>query len=444
MSSKVNILGGGESGVGAAVLAVKNGLDVCVFDQKQIAEKYKTILESYRISYRESQPDAEIALADLIVKSPGIPGDHKTVRQLAQKGLPVISEVEFASRYTDATVIAITGTNGKTTTTKLIQHILQSAGISVAVAGNVGNSFAYEVATNPQPYYVVEVSSFQLDDIVSFKPHIAVITDISSDHLDRYQYQLENYLQAKFKITKNQTPNDYIIYNDDNQLIKKAINEKEIKAYRIPFSMQHQLKEGVYYADNNINISIAKKKYNMSIANETMQGNHNTKNAMAASAVSELLRIRKETIRESMESFDGVEHRMERVLKIQNVQYINDSKGTNINATFYALESMTTPTVWIAGGVDKGNEYSELLPLVNEKVKAIICIGIDNSPIIDAFSKCTDPIIEADSMEVAVQLAYNLAKPKETVLLSPACASFDRFENFEDRGRQFKEAIRKL
>lgn len=444
MIEKVNIVGGGESGVGAAVLAKVKNLDVCVYDRDTIKQKFKETLNQYKIAFKEEQKINDLIQADVIVKSPGISDDQMIIKQLKERGNKIISEVEFAAQFTDSFIIAITGTNGKTTTTKLIGHILEKAGKDVSVAGNIGNSFAFEVATNPKPFYVVEVSSFQLDNIENFKPNIAIITDITADHLDRYLYKLENYVQAKMKITQNQDTSDYLIYNEDNQLINNALADIETRARIIPFSTEKKLDEGVYHTDKQINISIKNNKYNMSTTDLRVKGKHNQKNAMAASAVAELLNIRKETIRQSLESFDGVEHRMEEVLKIQNVTYINDSKGTNINATFYALDSMTQPTIWIAGGVDKGNNYSELLSLVNEKVKAIICIGIDNQAIFETFNKCIHPIIEVDTMQEAVQQAYSLSVPKDAVLLSPACSSFDRFVDYEDRGRQFKQAIRSL
>lgn len=443
MIEKVNILGGGESGVGAAVLAKVKGLDVCVHDRKSIAQKFKAILEEHDIDHKEEQDLEELISADVIVKSPGIPNDQFIIKELIKHRIPILSEVEFAASYTDAYIIAITGTNGKTTTTQLTGHILKNAGMEVSIAGNIGNSFAYEVAMNPKPYYVIEVSSFQLDNIKDFKPDIAVITDITPDHLDRYAHRLENYVQAKFNITQNQDSSDHLIYNYDNQLIQNALIDIGTRANPTPFSLEHELDKGVHIAHQKMNLTI-NNKYNMSTKDLKLKGKHNQKNAMAASAVAELLKIRKETIRESLESFHGVEHRMEEVLRIQNVLYINDSKGTNINATFYALESMTRPTIWIAGGVDKGNDYKELLPLVNEKVKAIICIGVDNRSIIETFNKCVDPIMEVDSMQEAVQKAYSLSFPRDAVLLSPACSSFDRFEDFEDRGRQFKQAIRNL
>lgn len=444
MIGKVNILGGGESGVGAAVLAKVKGLDVCVYDRKKIGNKFKALLDEHDIDHKEEQNIEELILADVIVKSPGIPDDQNIIKELMKYEKTIISEVEFAAIHTDSHITAITGTNGKTTTTQLTGHILKNAGMDVSIAGNIGNSFAYEVAMDPKPYYVIEVSSFQLDNIRQFKPDIAVITDITADHLDRYEHRLENYVQAKFKITQNQDSSDHLVFNHDNQLIKNALADIGSQARQIPFSLEQELDQGVYIADQKMIISIKNNNYNMSTTDFKVKGKHNQKNAMAASAVAELLKIRKETIRESLESFHGVEHRMEEVLKIQNVLYINDSKGTNINATFYALESMTRPTIWIAGGVDKGNDYTELLPLVNEKVKAIICIGVDNRSIIETFNKCIDPIIEVDSMQEAVQKAYSLSFPRDAVLLSPACSSFDRFEDFEDRGRQFKQAIRSL
>ena len=444
MAEKVNILGGGESAVGAAVLAKMKNLDVCVYDRVKIKEPFKNILKQYDIPLREEQNLNELTQADYIVKSPGIPDNQMIVKQLKRNGKKIVSEVEFAARFTDSLIIAVTGTNGKTTTTKLTGYILKKAGKDVSIAGNIGNSFAFEVATNPQSFYMVEVSSFQLDNIESFKPDIAIITDITPDHLDRYQYQLENYVQAKLKITQNQDASDYLIYNDDNQLIKSALADTRTRAQLIPFSTKKELEEGVYLTDRQINVSIKNNNYIMSTDDLKIKGEHNHKNAMAATAVAELLKVRKETIMQSLKSFDSVEHRMEQVLKIRNVSFINDSKGTNINAAFYALATMTRPTIWIAGGVDKGNNYSELLPLVNEKVKAIICIGVDNQALFETFNKCIHPIIEVNSMQEAVQQAYSLSSPKDVVLLSPACSSFDRFENYEARGNQFKQAVKSL
>ncbi|WP_189603100.1 UDP-N-acetylmuramoyl-L-alanine--D-glutamate ligase [Salinimicrobium marinum] len=439
------ILGGGESGVGTAILAKQKGYKVFVSDLGKMADKNKEVLEENNIDWEEQQHSEEkIFQADLVMKSPGIPEDAPLVNKLRGKGIKVISEIEFASEFTNAQIIGITGSNGKTTTTSLTNFILKNAGLKVGMAGNIGQSFAKQVADNVADTFVLELSSFQLDGIENFRPHIAVMTNITPDHLDRYNHRLEEYIASKFRITKNQTEEDFFIYDADNEIIEKWLNEFPIKSRKLPFSLQKEVENGACIKDDEIQITIDNNKFNMPTNTLSLEGKHNAKNAMAAATVAQLLRIRKETIRESLENFQGVEHRLEKVLKINNVQYINDSKATNVNATYYALESMEAETVWIVGGVDKGNEYSELLSLVNEKVKAIVCLGIDNSRIQNAFSNCVDIIVETQSMEEAVKEAYKLAERGDAVLLSPACASFDLFKNYEDRGRQFKEAVRNL
>ena len=443
---KIAILGAGESGVGTAILAKKKGYKVFVSDKGTIDEKYKKVLLHNDILFEEGKHTrAEILDADLVMKSPGIPDSVILVQDLLNRNIPVLSEIEFAAQFTKASVVGITGSNGKTTTTLWTHHILKRAGFNVGVAGNVGDSFALKVATESHEYYVLELSSFQLDGIKDFAPHIAIITNISPDHLDRYDYKYENYIDAKFRITKNQTEHDYLIYDADDEQISKWLINNKTKAILLPFSIKKTVSRGAYKKDNNIIITTDPNNiFTMNITTLALQGNHNTKNAMATAMVAKLLGIRNGTLRESLEDFDSVEHRLEFVLKINGVQYINDSKATNVNATYYALESMETPTIWIVGGVDKGNDYTELLPLVREKVKAIICLGLDNSKIIETFGNVVDFICETAGAEEAVKVAYKVSEKGDAVLLSPACASFDLFENYEDRGRQFKDAIRLL
>ena len=378
------------------------------------------------------------------MKSPGIPENTPIVLKLKKKGIRIVSEIEFAATYTSATLIGITGSNGKTTVATMIHKILKDAGNNVALAGNIGKSFAELVATKDINQFVLELSSFQLDGTYNFAPHIAILTNLSPDHLDRYDNDYEKYIASKFKIVMNQTSDDYFIYDADDLMINKWVSNTIIKSQLIPFSLQKELKKGAYIKNNELIITTNNNTFTMSITKLGQQGQHNIKNAMAASTASTLLNIRNATIRRSLENFQGVEHRLENVLKINNVRYINDSKGTNVNATFYALDSMEASTVWIVGGVDKGNDYSELFALVNEKVKAIICLGVDNEKIIKAFGNVVDIMVETHSMEDAVKVAYRLSKKGDNVLLSPACASFDLFENYEDRGRQFKNAVRNL
>ncbi|WP_339610800.1 UDP-N-acetylmuramoyl-L-alanine--D-glutamate ligase [uncultured Planktosalinus sp.] len=439
------VLGAGESGVGAALLGKQKGYKVFVSDKQKIKSKYKEVLIHNEIEWEEEKHSKSLIMtADVVMKSPGIPDSAPLVRELNQNGISVISEIEFAVQFTNAIIIGITGSNGKTTTASLTHHILKKGGLNVGLAGNIGQSFAAQVAEKKNDFYVLELSSFQLDGIVNFRPHIAVLTNITEDHLDRYDYKFENYINSKFRITMNQTDADYFIYDADDPVIEKWMLNNSVQSQKMPFSLRKKFDEGAYINNDKITITIKNKTIEMPTKSLELQGSHNLKNAMAASTVAKLLSIRKATIRESLTNFQSVEHRLETVLKIQNVTYINDSKATNVNATFYALDSMSSPTVWIVGGVDKGNNYEELLPLVNEKVKAIVCLGLDNEKIINTFGNVVPVLTQTESMKEAVELAYKLADKGDTVLLSPACASFDLFENYEDRGRQFKNAVRNL
>ncbi len=439
------ILGGGESGVGTAILGKKNNFEVFVSDKGKIKEEYKNVLEHFEINWEEeNHTKSKVLNASLVMKSPGIPDTVPLVKEIQKMGIPVISEIEFASKYTDATIIGITGSNGKTTTTMLTGHLLKEEGLHMGIAGNIGDSYAKMVAENNYDFYVLEISSFQLDGIVDFKPHIAILTNITPDHLDRYEYNFENYIASKFKIIKNQTQEDFLIYDADDKVISAWLAKNPVKSKLLPFSVEKSLEEGAYIKDGKIIINIQNNILEMTTDTLALEGVHNLKNTMAAATAAKLISIRKETIRQSVANFQGVEHRLEKVLKIHHVQYINDSKATNVNATYYALESMKTSTVWIVGGVDKGNDYTELMPFVREKVKAIICLGEDNSKIKDVFGNVVDLMIETYDMNEAVKVAYKIAERGETVLLSPACASFDLFENYEDRGNQFKQAVKNL
>jgi UDP-N-acetylmuramoylalanine--D-glutamate ligase len=440
------VLGGGESGVGTAILGKKEGYDVFVSDFGKIKDNYIQVLIDNEIAWEEGKHTEELILnADVVMKSPGIPEKVPIVQKLIEKGISVISEIEFAAPFTKAITIGITGSNGKTTTTMLTYHLLKSAGLNVGLGGNIGKSFAQQVAEEQFDSYVLEISSFQLDGIIDYKPHIAIITNISPDHLDRYDYKFENYIESKFRITMNQDENDYLIYDSDDEAITNWLKNNKTKAQLIPFSITKNHKMKAYLNDNKMEINIInEEEFVLETEYIALEGKHNLKNAMAATSVAKLMKIRNATIRESLSNFQGVEHRLEKVLKIQNVQYINDSKATNVNAAFFALESMINPTVWIVGGVDKGNDYNELMSLVREKVKAIICLGVDNKKILDVFGNVVDMMIEVSSMEDAVKMAQRLTEKGDTVLLSPACASFDLFENYEDRGNQFKQAVRNL
>ena len=439
------ILGGGESGVGTAILGKKKGFDVFVSDKGKISKKYKEVLLHHEINFEEHQHSTPIILnADLVVKSPGIPDNVSIVKELLANKVSVISEIELASQYTKATIIGITGSNGKTTTSLITNHLLKAANINVGIAGNIGNSFAQQVSEQNFDSYVIELSSFQLDGIINFRPHIAIITNISPDHLDRYENDFNNYVASKFRITKNQTKDDFLIYDADDNTINKWINNHIINAQLIPFSIQKEVNHGAFLKKDTIVIKLKKEEFSMSISNLKLQGKHNVKNTMASALASQLLNVRSQSIKDSLANFEGAEHRLENVQKVNGVQFINDSKATNVNATFYALECMEQSTVWIVGGVDKGNDYEDLLPLVREKVKAIVCLGEDNEKLKAVFYNVVDMMIETAGAEEAVKVAYKLSQPGDTVLLSPACASFDLFENYEDRGRQFKNAVRSL
>ena len=440
------VLGGGESGIGTAILGKKKGYDVFVSDFGKIKENYKEVLIINGIAWEEeTHTEALILNADVVMKSPGIPEKSIIVKKLIEKGISVISEIEFAAPFTKAITIGITGSNGKTTTTMLAHHLLKSAGLGVGLGGNIGKSFAWQVAEDKYDSYVLELSSFQLDGILNYKPHIAIITNISPDHLDRYDYKYENYIASKFRITMNQTEDDFLLYDADDEAIAQWFKNNKTKAQLIPFSLTKTFERGAFIKNKKMEINIInEEEFIMETEYIALEGKHNMKNAMAATSVAKLMKIRNATIRESLSNFQGVEHRLEKVLKIQNVQYINDSKATNVNATFFALDSMNAPTVWIVGGVDKGNDYHELMSMVREKVKAIICLGVDNKKIIDVFGNVVDIMVEVDNMEDAVKMAQRLTEKEDAVLLSPACASFDLFENYEDRGNQFKKAVRNL
>tara|TARA_B100000900_G_scaffold37635_1_gene28229 strand:- start:818 stop:2146 length:1329 start_codon:yes stop_codon:yes gene_type:complete len=437
------ILGSGISGLGSALLAKRNNYNVFVSDAGNISDSTKDILIKSSIKFEEySHEKAKTIDPDLVIISPGIPPACDIITFFTAKSIKMISEIEFASIHCKSQIIAITGSNGKTTTTTLTHKLISDAGFSCSISGNIGNSFS-DVCEDDVDFSVLEVSSFQLDRVDNFKPHIAIITSITPDHLDRYK-NFEAYVDSKFKMIKNQSDEDYLIYDSDCETINKYIKTKKIKSKLFPFSLKKKVKKGAFFLKNEINIITNKNKFNMPTKNFLVKGNHNIKNAMAAATVANLLKIRKETIRKSLEHFQGVEHRLENVLTINKVKYINDSKATNVNAAYYALESMESPTIWIVGGVDKGNNYSELLKVVNKRVKAIICLGLNNLKIIDQFENVVEYIIETKSMSEAVRAAYKISSAGDCVLLSPACASFDLFDDYEDRGRQFKSEIRKL
>jgi UDP-N-acetylmuramoylalanine--D-glutamate ligase len=433
---KIVVLGGGESGCGAAYLAKKKGLEVFLSDKGAIKDNYKQFLTENEIEFEEGNHDeARILSADWIVKSPGIPKKADMIHKIHMKGIRISSEIEFASEFTNAKIIAITGSNGKTTTTSLIYYILKSDGMNVGLGGNIGYSFAKQVADENHEYYVLEVSSFQLDDIQNFRPYISLLLNLSKDHLDQYNYNYEEYALAKFRIAENQENDNFFIYNKDDEMSKNILEKFEIKAKMIPFSTKEKLIEGGFIDDEELTVKL-KDKF-------SIMGNHNVANSLAASIAGKILEINNKSIRNSLMTFQAVEHRLELVTEIDGVKFINDSKATNVNATYYALESMKTPTVWIVGGQDKGNDYSEIENLVKRKVKAIVCLGIDNQKIIDFFKDKKEFIYDTSSMEEAVKISKSLAKSGDTVLLSPCCASFDLFKNYEDRGHQFKEQVLK-
>lgn len=444
MKERLVILGGGESGVGAALLGRKQGFEVFLSDKGKLKDEYRQKLIENSIEFEEgSHTEEKILNADLVVKSPGIPKKTDLILQLNSKDIPVVSEIEFASRYTEAKIIAITGSNGKTTTTSLVFHILMQAGLNVGLGGNIGKSFAQLVVDNDHDYYVLEISSFQLDDVMTFKPYIAILLNITPDHLDQYDYKLELYARSKFKITENQSHEDYFVYNFDDGTTVELLKEINTNAKKIPYSMNTEMQDGTYADDSIVHINFP-DELKLSISQFSLRGRHNVANTMAAATAANILKIRKETIKRSLSDFTAVEHRLESVLKIGGIEFINDSKATNVNATYYALESMNSPTIWIVGGMDKGNDYSELIPLVKKKVRAIVCLGIDNSKIISAFEGLVENMVETKSMQDAVRAAYMLGRKGDAVLLSPACASFDLFKNYEDRGNQFKKEIKNL
>jgi UDP-N-acetylmuramoylalanine--D-glutamate ligase len=446
MSKRIVILGGGESGYGAAILAQKQGYDVFLSDKGLLKDKYKTLLMEKNIPFEEGQHTESLILnADEIVKSPGIPEKAPLIQELIAQGTPILSEIEFAGRYTNAKKICITGSNGKTTTTLLTYHILKSAGLNVGLAGNIGKSFALQVAENNFDFYVLEISSFQLDNMYDFRADIAILTNITPDHLDRYNYDFQQYVNSKFRIIQNQTSEDAFIYSLDDPATTKELANRTIAAQQYPFTItEKQLPQGAFTHQDSFTLLIKNNPLIMKITELALQGKHNLSNSMAAGMASRILDLRKEIVRESLENFENIEHRLEFVARVHGITFINDSKATNVNSAWYALESMDKPVIWVAGGTDKGNDYNELMELVKMKVKAIICLTKDSSKIRAAFAGVVDTIIDTDSAEQAVRVAYDLGKDGDSVLLSPACASFDLFENYEDRGRQFKAAVKSL
>ncbi len=444
-AKKIVVLGAGESGIGAAILARKHGMETWVSDMGKIKPKYLEMLKKEAIPFEEGTHSEDIILnADEVIKSPGIPEKAPLIKKLKEKNIPVISEIEFASRYTNAKLICITGSNGKTTTTLLTYHIFKKAGLNVGLAGNVGKSFAYQVATENFDYYVIELSSFQLDDMYKFKADVSVLLNITPDHLDRYNYNLQEYVDSKFRIVQNQTSNDSFIYNMDDEITSKEVAKRNIPAKKYPFSITQVVEEGASLQNQEIVLNVNKSQLTMPANRLSLPGKHNIYNSMAAGIAAKVMDIRKDSIRESLADFQNIEHRLEFVATIHGVEFINDSKATNVNSAWYALESMSRPVVWIVGGTDKGNDYNILKDLVKDKVHTIICLGKDNRKIISAFSTVVPFITEATTAKEAVMKASKASKQGDTVLLSPACASFDLFENYEDRGNQFKEAVRSL
>ena len=439
------ILGGGESGVGTAILGKQKGWEVFLSDKGSLKPHYRETLNKEDIQWEEgTHTEEKILSADVIMKSPGIPDKAPIIKKAHEKGIAVISEIEFASQYTDSLIVGITGSNGKTTTTLLTHHIFKEAGLQVGLGGNIGYSFAELVATENPPYYVLEISSFQLDGIEHFAPHIAVLLNITPDHLDRYDYKFENYINSKFRIAMNQTENDYLIYDADDEVITQWLSTHTIKSKLIPFSIEKELPQGAFLKDNKIYIMLENQTTEIDVEEISLRGKHNIKNTMAASVAARLVNIRNNSLRESLKGFKGAPHRLEEVKVVDGVTYVNDSKATNVNSVFYALDTIKTPIVWIVGGQDKGNDYNSLLPYVHEKVRAIVCLGVDNTPIIQSFHNTIGTLVETRSMDEAVKLAQGFAQEGDTVLLSPACASFDLFKNYEERGDLFKAAVQKL
>ena len=443
--SRIVILGGGESGVGSAVLAKTKGFDVFLSDMGKISEEYVAMLEKWEIPFEQGHHTEELILnADEVIKSPGIPSTAPMVQKIEEKGIGIISEIEFAGRYDQAKKICITGSNGKTTTTSLIYHLLCQAGLNVGLGGNIGKSYAYQVATEKFDIYVLELSSFQLDNMYDFKADIAIITNITPDHLDRYGYKMENYVKAKFRVTRNMSSDDCFIFCSDDEITVNHLNQIVMKAKMLPFTQKEKVEEGAYVDGDRMIVRFKNEEYDMYLQELALGGKHNVYNSMAAALAAKAMDIDNEVIRDGLASFQAVEHRLEKVLSIRDVLYINDSKATNVDAAWYALECQSRPVIWIAGGTDKGNDYSTLLPLVKEKVKALICMGIDNRKLHESFDEAVKWTYDVTSAEEAVKLADSLAAPGDVVLLSPCCASFDLFKNYEDRGRKFKEAVRNL
>ena len=445
MKEKIVILGAGESGVGAALLAKKMDHGVFVSNSGEVNGIYKNELELNKIEFEEGHSEEKVLSADLVIKSPGIPEENELVKKIRAKGIEIISEIEFGYRYKgDSKIIAITGSNGKSTTTALVYHICETAGLSCALVGNIGYSFARQVAQDPKDVYAAEISSFQLDDIKTFRPDIAILLNITEDHLDRYNYQFENYIKSKFRITENQTEKDVFIYCLDDEITMKNINNFLIRSNPLPFTMNKPLPQGAYMSDAKMHLKWKQEEVTMSIEDFAVKGKHNQYNTMAAGLAAVVMDIRKEKIRDAVQTFTSLEHRMEHVATIKGVEFINDSKATNVNSTWYALESMTQPTILILGGIDKGNDYSLIKDLVKEKVKAIVCMGTDNRKIHEAFGNEVELIVNTNNAKDAVQSAFHFANKGDVILLSPACASFDLFKNYEDRGRQFKNAVKEL
>ena len=443
--SRVVVLGGGESGVGSAVLAKVKGFDVFLSDMGRITDEYAAMLDKWEIPYEQGRHTEELILnADEVIKSPGIPSTAAMVQKIEDKGIKVISEIEFAGRYDSAKKVCITGSNGKTTTTSLIYHLLKQAGMNVGLGGNIGKSYAYQVATEQFDIYVLELSSFQLDNVYDFKADIAVITNITPDHLDRYGYNMENYVKAKFRITRNMSSDDCFIFCSDDEITINHLNKIIVQAQKLPFSQKEEVSQGAFVKDDRIIVRYKEEECDMFLQELALGGKHNVYNSMAAALAAKAMDIDNQQIREGLATFQAVEHRLEKVLSIKDVLYINDSKATNVDAAWYALECQTRPVVWIVGGTDKGNDYSSLVPLAQEKVKAIICLGLDNEKIHKAFADVVPQMYDVTSAQDAVKTAHKIATEGDVVLLSPCCASFDLFKNYEDRGRQFKEAVRNL
>ena len=443
--SRIVVLGGGESGVGSAVLAKVKGFDVFLSDMGKVSEKYAEILNEWEIPFEEGRHSEELILnADEVIKSPGIPATAPMVQKIEGHGINVISEIEFAGRYDSAKKICITGSNGKTTTTSLIYHLLQQAGLNVGLGGNIGKSYAYQVATEQHDIYVLELSSFQLDNVYDFKADIAIITNITPDHLDRYGHKMENYVKAKFRITRNMSSDDCFIFCSDDEITINHLNQIVVKAQKLPFTQKEEVSQGAFVKDDRMIVKYKDEECDVFLKELALGGRHNIYNSMAAAIAAKVMDIDNEAIRNGLSTFQAVEHRLEKVLSIGDVLYVNDSKATNVDAAWYALECQTRPVVWIVGGTDKGNDYASLVPLAQEKVKAMICMGLDNRKFHDSFESVVPQIYDVTSAEDAVRKAHELASAGDVVLLSPCCASFDLFKNYEDRGRQFKEAVRRL